>query len=408
VVAARLVAASLDGRGWSVLLLPEQLPALLPFDQIPDADGVFDSGAEMFVALMQSEAEDDARPRGPGKAPPPRLLVSRAAPQLVEGLLTALCPALQSGAVRVAALQRKPGVIVKVALEAAAEGASPRRLLLGERTGGELAAALKELLGLNEALHILDVPAGGDETDAEGLKTFIAAALWPGLIAHVRLQADAGGAAYAYAACEEEVAKAVGRGGGNVAVASALSRRLFPHLAPALIVRNEAEAAADGVVLPPRPVFAPPTAGAGWAEAGREPRAPFAAARGGAGRGAGRGRGRGRGRGGDELRPRSVPSRRDDDALLESLLSEAPAAAARAPVYGGSRPGYWGELSRPAGAAVAAAADAEGLFEGLGMGEGTEANEGKEAAAAQRARWAAEFDALAEDGDGGLVEFDDL
>jgi len=57
---------------------------------------------------------------------------------------------------------------------------------------------------------------------------------------------------------------------------------------------------------------------------------------------------------------------------------------------------------------VAAAAGAEGLFEGLGMGEGTEANEGKEAAAAQRARWAAEFDALAEDGDGGLVEFDDL
>jgi transcription antitermination factor NusA-like protein len=384
VAAARLEALTADGRAWRVTLLPEQVKALLPLDQVPDADGPLASGMELFVSLLPQDAlpPPPARGAGAGRPRKPELTVSRTASSLVEGILTALCPTLVNGEVRIAALQRKPGVISKVALELGSYGeiTSPRRMLLGFRSGGDLSKSVRELLGISETIHLLDVPAAGPAASDEDVQAFVAASLWPGMMQCVRLDAEPGGGAYAYALDELEVSKAVGKRGGNIAVASALVRRLYPDRVHSVTVRNPGEAAADGVQLrapPPTSAFAPlrdgardPSVSRGGAQGRPDGRSPTPTRRAGASA-----------RDDAPLPPRAVPSKAEDDALLAALLSEAP------PVYGGTpaaSPGasFWGELSLPA----AEMRDAEGgLFDELGESG---------AAAAERKRWADELDEL--------------
>ncbi len=324
-----------DGNGWRVTLLPERLPAVLPHDQELHEETLH-PGIEVPVVVLPSEHAPGRQQQQRG---PPTLRVSRRDASLVTGLLKRHSKELAEGSVRVLHAQRAPGRITKIAVENADDAT---RLNARQRVVGEdmkHVAAVREALGGTEVVHVIDGATLQDDP-----ASFVAATLWPGRVAHVELGVGPEGMAVAYTKEDEEIARAVGKGGANIATASALCRKLLgATVVPGITVRSVEQAAADGVSL------APPESRGGFSRAGSR----F----GDRDRPGGRDRDFGSTRRGaprdrfadNVLRPGRQPSSADDEALLAQL--GAPPSGAMPTFDDSDVSSFWGE---DAGAGAAA------------------------------------------------------
>ena len=250
--------------GWKVLLLPSRVTALLPRAEEDRTDELA-PGAVLPVVVLPSDAgaRIEKPQRGP---PPPGVRVSRRDPALVLGLMCRYCPDLATGGVRVVATQRVAGRITKVAVVNAdpADGRNPRVRVLGEGYTA-LEAARRQLHppGGRESFQIIDATGA-----AEDPQSFVGASLWPARIGRIVMAGEGGGDAVVYVASDEDMAKAIGKGGGNLAAASWLCRKVLGDAAPRnMVVKSPAEAEQDGVELgrPPAARKASPR----WPSSGR-------------------------------------------------------------------------------------------------------------------------------------------
>jgi hypothetical protein len=153
---------------------------------------------------------------------------------------------------RVVATQRVAGRITKVAVVNAdpGDGRNPRIRVLGEGYTA-LEAARRQLHPPSgrESFQIIDATGA-----AEDPLTFVASSLWPARIGRIVMAGDGGGDAVVYVASDDDMAKAIGKGGGNLAAASWLCRKVLGDAAPRnMVVKSPAEAEQDGVELGRQP-----------------------------------------------------------------------------------------------------------------------------------------------------------
>ena len=236
--------------GWKLLLLPSRVPALLPRAEEDRTDEV-EAGMVLPVVVLPSDSNTrgDKPQRGSST---PGLRVSRRDAELVLGLMRRYCPDLASGGVRVVATQRVAGRITKVAVVNAdpGDGRNPRVRVLGEGYTA-LEAARRQLHPPSgrESFQIIDATGA-----AEDPQTFVASSLWPARVGRIVMAGEGGGDAVVYVATDDDMAKAIGKGGGNLAAASWLCRKVLGDAAPRnMVVKSPAEAEQDGVELGRQP-----------------------------------------------------------------------------------------------------------------------------------------------------------
>jgi len=259
-------------KGWRMLLLPDRLPALLHSNEEDRTDELA-PGMVLPVVIMptQSPFPDDRtmdrsqQPMDGGRddQAPRAVRVSRRDASLALGLITRVCPDLASGSVRVVASQRVPGRITKIAVVNAdpQDPRNPRARVLGDNYSAfETARQQLHPPQGRESFHVID--ATNAEEDPTG---FVAAALWPGRIGRVVLGTGPSGSdGIVYVATDDDMAKAIGKGGGNLAAATWLCRKVLGDASPRnMVVKSPAEAEEDGVTLVAgahrKPVGKPPS-----------------------------------------------------------------------------------------------------------------------------------------------------
>lgn len=140
----------------------------------------------------------------------PRIVVSRAHPNLVAGLFTLEVPEIAAGTVEVKAIAREAGSRTKMAVRALQQGLDPVGSCVGQR-GTRVQAVLSEL---HE--EKIDIVLWDDD-----MKRYIGNALSPAKIDKIELDLKEHRARVHVA--EDQVSLAIGKGGQNVRLASKLS-----------------------------------------------------------------------------------------------------------------------------------------------------------------------------------------
>lgn len=171
---------------------------MLPSDQMPNEHYYVGQRLKVYVAGVEETL------RGP------RVVVSRAHPQLVAQLFEQEVPEMQSGAVEVKAISREAGNRTKIAVTATQPGIDPVGSCVGGR-GARVQAVLAELG--NEKIDIV--------LWDEDATQFITHALSPAAVESVRLFADSKKALVTVP--EDQLSLAIGRAGQNVRLASRLT-----------------------------------------------------------------------------------------------------------------------------------------------------------------------------------------
>lgn len=185
--------------GDSVLVNLGKITALmLPSDQIPNEHYYVGQRVKVYVSGVEET------PRGP------RVIVSRAHPELVAQLFDQEVPEIQTGAVEIKSISREAGSRTKIAVAATQPGIDPVGSCVGGR-GARVQAVLAELP--NEKVDIIP----WDEDDI----TFITNALSPAKVENVQLFADKQKALVSVP--EDQLSLAIGRAGQNVRLASRLT-----------------------------------------------------------------------------------------------------------------------------------------------------------------------------------------
>lgn len=139
-----------------------------------------------------------------------RVIVSRAAPELVSKLFEREVPEVSSGVVEIVSIAREAGVRTKLAVKATQDGVDPVGSCVGQR-GVRVQEVIKELN--NEKVDI--IPHTEDE------QLFMRAALSPAESLQIELDEEKRKAVVT--APDEQLSLAIGRGGQNVRLAAKLT-----------------------------------------------------------------------------------------------------------------------------------------------------------------------------------------
>jgi N utilization substance protein A len=139
----------------------------------------------------------------------PRLIVSRARPELITRLFEMEVPEIYNGAVEIKAIAREPGVRTKVAVAARQEGVDPVGSCVGMR-GIRIQNIVNELN--NEKIDVVQWSPDG--------RTFIANALSPATAIEVQLHADNTATVIVP---DKQQSLAIGKEGQNVRLAAKLT-----------------------------------------------------------------------------------------------------------------------------------------------------------------------------------------
>lgn len=138
------------------------------------------------------------------------IIVSRAAPELVEQLFAREVPEVASGAVKIMAVAREPGHRTKIAVNSSQEGVDPVGSCVGQK-GVRVQEVINELGG--EKIDIIQY--------SESLKTFLSAALAPAENLKVELNDEDRTAVITVP--DDQLSLAIGKGGQNVRLAAKLT-----------------------------------------------------------------------------------------------------------------------------------------------------------------------------------------
>ncbi len=159
------------------------------------------SSRHMSFYVKEIAKEDDQK----------KIIVSRAAPELVVELFKREVPEVNSGAVEIKRVARRPGQRTKVAVDSTQPGVDPVGSCVGQK-GVRVQAVIKELN--DEKIDVIPY--------SENIEHFIAAALSPADdVLVVEVDEDSKRAVVKVA--EEELAMAIGDGGENVTLAGDLT-----------------------------------------------------------------------------------------------------------------------------------------------------------------------------------------
>ncbi len=140
-----------------------------------------------------------------------KIIVSRAAPQLVVELFRREVPEVNSGAVEIKRVARRPGQRTKIAVDSTQPGVDPVGSCVGQK-GVRVQAVIKELN--DEKIDVIPY--------SENINHFIKAALSPAEDVEVESIDEENKLAVVLVA-EEELAMAIGDGGENVGLAGELT-----------------------------------------------------------------------------------------------------------------------------------------------------------------------------------------
>jgi len=138
-----------------------------------------------------------------------RIIVSRAAPELVKGLFEREVPEVSSGAVEIVSLARKAGVRTKLAVRSTQEGVDPVGSCVGQR-GVRVQEVIKELN--NEKIDIIP--------HADDLQTYVKGALAPA--ENLVVEVAEAKKLISVTVSDDQLSLAIGRGGQNVRLAAKL------------------------------------------------------------------------------------------------------------------------------------------------------------------------------------------
>ncbi len=141
----------------------------------------------------------------------PKLIVSRASPEFVMGLLKLEVPEVESGIVKVVSIAREPGVRTKVAVVSSNPQVDPVGACIGE-SGGRIAAVLRELKG-----EKVDIFKWSDDP-----RQLIANALAPASVINVEILDHEKKAARVLVP-PTQLSLAIGKGGQNARLAAKLT-----------------------------------------------------------------------------------------------------------------------------------------------------------------------------------------
>ncbi|MFA6436501.1 MAG: transcription termination factor NusA [Candidatus Gracilibacteria bacterium] len=140
----------------------------------------------------------------------PQLLISRTHPNLVRKLMELEIPEIREGVVEVKGVSREPGIRCKVAVSSKDKKVDPIGACVGQK-GVRVTAVMDELNG--ERIDIIEF--------CEEPSKFIAAALSPAKITHIKLDQNAKRASVFVA--QDQRPLAIGKNGQNVRLASQLT-----------------------------------------------------------------------------------------------------------------------------------------------------------------------------------------
>ncbi len=138
------------------------------------------------------------------------IIVSRAAPQLVEELFRREVPEVSSGAVEIKAIAREAGYRTKIAVHSTQEGVDPVGSCVGQK-GVRVQEVINELNG--EKIDIIQY--------SQDPLTFITAALAPAEGLHIDINQDE--STVLVTVPDDQLSLAIGRGGQNVRLAAKLT-----------------------------------------------------------------------------------------------------------------------------------------------------------------------------------------
>ncbi|AEH51363.1 transcription termination factor NusA [Pseudothermotoga thermarum] len=141
----------------------------------------------------------------------PKLIVSRACPEFVIGLLRLEVPEVEAGIVKVVAIAREPGIRTKVAVVSTNPQVDPVGACIGEG-GGRIAAVLRELKG-----EKVDIFKWSDDS-----RQLIANALAPASVVNVEIL-DSEKKVARVLVPPTQLSLAIGKGGQNARLAAKLT-----------------------------------------------------------------------------------------------------------------------------------------------------------------------------------------
>lgn len=185
--------------GPNVIVDLNRTTGILPMDEQVRTDN-YSIGSRLKVIILKTELT----PRGP------RILVSRAHPEIINKIFTIEVPEIANGVVEIKAISRDPGFRTKIAVSSNQENIDPVGSCVGQK-GSRVQTIIAELGG--EKIDIIEWSA-----DAQ---TFIKNALSPAKIINIELNKEEKTAIVKVD--EDQLSLAIGKEGQNVKLAARLT-----------------------------------------------------------------------------------------------------------------------------------------------------------------------------------------